>query len=267
MSWWHGLILGILQGLTEFFPVSSSGHLALVQMVFNRLGWTFEQPGVVFDAMLHIGTASAVIWYERRRLRTWLTTPAGWRLIGLLVLGTVATAAVAFPLKNLATEAFEKSLVVGICLLITGLFVLSTRFLSGGPTSEGGTQWYQAVVIGLVQGLAIFPGISRSGATITAALGTGLDREWSARFSFLLSLPAIAGATLVQLIEYRAELMHVGTDFWIPLLTGGLAAAVTGLVALKVVVKTVSSRLFDRFAFYCLPLGAAVVLLSAMGVL
>ncbi len=267
MSWWQGLVLGILQGLTEFLPVSSSGHLALAQMTFDRLGMAFHQPGVVFDAMLHVGTATAVVWSERRQLQRWLTTVDGRRLLGLLVLGTLATAVVAFPLKDRATAAFEQPMVVGVCLVITGIVVFSTRIFGRGHYTEATTTWKHAALVGLVQGLAVFPGISRSGATITAGLGTGLDRAWAARFSFLMSVPAIAGATLVELVSQREALAVAGNGFWGPTIIGGIAAAVTGLVALRLVIRMVSSRIFDRFAWYCLPLGAVVIALAVAGVL
>ena len=262
MSWWQSLLLGVLQGLTEFLPVSSSGHLALGQMIFNRLGASFDQPGVVFDAMLHVGTAAAVVWAERREIVRWLTTPAGWRLIALCALGTVATALVAFPVRGAAKAGFESATVVGVCLLITGCVVLATRALPGGKRGETDMQWWQAAVIGLVQGLAVFPGISRSGSTIAASLGVGIDRAWAARFSFLLSVPAIAGATLVELVSERHALVEGGWAFWGNAAIGGLAAAFTGFFALKLVIRTVSSEVFHRFAWYCLPLGAFVLLVG-----
>lgn len=262
MSWWQSVLLGILQGLTEFLPVSSSGHLALAQMLFNRLGSTFQQPGVVFDAMLHVGTASAVVWAERRMIVEWLSSAKGWRLFGLLALGTVATAVVAFPLRDSAKAAFEQPSVVGLCLIVTGVVVLATRTLAGGTSGEGTTKWLQAVAVGLVQGLAVFPGISRSGATIAASLGVGLERAWAARFSFLLSVPAIAGATLVEVVSERDALLEGGWAFWGPALLGGIAAGVTGFFALGLVIRAVSSRVFYRFAWYCLPLGILVLILS-----
>ena len=167
------VLLGVLQGLTEFLPVSSSGHLALAQILIPG----FTQPGVVFDAMLHVGTAAAVVWYERGEIRRWMTTAAGRRLLGLLVLGTLATAVIAFPVKSLAEAAFVKPLWVGVALLVTGCVVGLTRWLAGGSRAEAGTGWRQAVLIGLAQGAAVVPGLSRSGMTIAAALGAGLDFE------------------------------------------------------------------------------------------
>lgn len=158
-------------------------------------------------------------------------------------------------------------MVVGICLVITGLLIFSTRAFGRGQYTEKTTTWKHAVLVGLVQGLAVFPGISRSGATITAALGADLDRAWAARFSFLMSVPAIAGATLVELVSERQALAVAGIDFWLPTAIGALAAAMMGLVALRLVVRMVSSKVFDRFAWYCLPLGLAVITLAATGIL
>ena len=121
--------------------------------------------------------------------------------------------------------------------------------------------------MGLAQGLAVFPGISRSGLTIAAGLGAGLDRRWAARFSFLLAVPAILGATLVEVAGARAELMDLGPAFWGACLVGGVTAGVSGYVALRLVVGTVTSRVFHRFGWYCLPLGILVVALGLGGVL
>lgn len=255
MSWWQAVLLGLLQGITEFLPVSSSGHLALAQMLIPG----FEQPGVVFDAMLHVGTAFAVVWAERRELVRWLTTPQGVRLAGLLVIGTLATAVVAFPLRDVAEEAFEQALWVGAALLVTAVVVGATARMRGGQRQEATTEWRQAVLVGLVQGLAVFPGVSRSGSTIAAGLLSGLERGWAARFSFLLSVPAIAGATLVQLVSEREAVVAAGGGFWLSCGLGAVIAAVSGVIALRLVIRTLSSRVFHRFAWYCLPLGLVVL--------
>jgi undecaprenyl-diphosphatase len=261
MTLWQAALLGVLQGLTEFLPVSSSGHLALAQMLIPG----FRQPGVVFDATLHVGTAGAVVLFERRRILSWFGSRPGRRLLALLVLGTIATIVVAFPLRRVAVAAFSQSLWVGIGLLLTGVIVASTRFLPGGSGDESTTTWRQALAIGLAQGLAVFPGLSRSGVTIAASLGVGLDRGWAARFSFLLSVPIIAAVTAGQVFESRAELVMAGNGFLIACIVGALAAGITGYFALQLVIKTVSSRIFHRFAWYCIPLGLLVLVLTWVG--
>jgi undecaprenyl-diphosphatase len=260
MTLWQAALLGLLQGLTEFLPVSSSGHLALAQVLIPG----FEQPGVVFDAMLHIGTAGAVIWFERRTIIGWFSSPGGLRIPALLMLGTFATAVVAFPLRHVAVAAFSSPIWVGFGLLVTGVVVAATKLLPGGSCDERTTAWRHAVIAGVAQGFAVFPGLSRSGVTITASLGAGLDRSWAARFSFLLSVPIIALATVGQIVEQRAEVMIAGNHFLLACVVGAVAAGLTGFVALQLVIRTVSSRVFYRFAWYCIPL-ALIVLVLAWG--
>lgn len=258
MSLGVAVLLGVLQGLTEFLPVSSSGHLALAQMLIPG----FSQPGVVFDAMLHIGTAGAVVWFERGEIRRWMTTPGGRRLLGLLIAGTIATAVIAFPVKNAAEAAFVRPLWIGVALVATGIVVGLTRWLPGGARHERETTWRQAALIGLAQGLAVFPGLSRSGVTIASALGAGLDRNWAPRFSFLLAVPAIAGVTVLEVFDERQALVVAGAGYWLICFVGAAAAGVAGFFALKIVVKTLSSRVFHRFSWYCLPLGLLVIALT-----
>ncbi len=263
MSVWQAILLGLIQGLTEFLPVSSSGHLALAQTLIPG----FHQPGVVFDAMLHVGTAAAVLWAERRLLIRWLTTASGWRLIWFLALGTVATGIFGLPLRHVAEAGFGHPEEVGLFLVITGGIVMSTRFFTGRGSTEGEMTWKQAAGIGLAQGLAVFPGLSRSGTTIAAGLGVGLDRTWAARFSFLLSVPAIAGATLIEVVGNRGQLAASGHTFWVACLVGAVTAGVSGYVALGLVIRTVTSRRFHRFAWYCLPVGVLVIVLALGGLL
>ena len=125
--------------------------------------------------------------------------------------------------------------------------------------------WRKALAIGLAQGLAVFPGLSRSGVTIAASLGTGLNRGWAARFSFLLSVPIIVAVTVGQILESRAELVMAGNGFLFACIVGALAAGITGYFALQLVIKTVSSRIFHRFAWYCIPLGLLVLVLTLVG--
>lgn len=251
----QALLLGALQGLTEFLPVSSSGHLALAQMLIPG----FTQPGVVFDAVLHLGTAAAVVWFERRRILEWLQVPSGRQLLALLILGTAATAVVALPLRGLATAAFSDPIWVGAALIVTAGVVGATRWLPGGDVRDGGTSWRHAAVIGVAQGLAVFPGVSRSGMTIAVGLGSGLDRAWAAHFSFLLSVPAILAATAVEVAGSWSEISGIGTIAVVPYLVGCLCAGVTGFVALRVVVSLLSSHTFHRFSWYCAALGLAVL--------
>jgi len=255
----YALLLGILQGFTEFLPVSSSGHLALAQMLIPG----FDQPGVLFDAMLHVGTAAAVVAFERRQILEWAGSAVGRHVLLLLVVGTLATAAVGFALRDTATMAFERPLWVAAFLVVTGCVVAATRWLGNGERGVERPTWREATVIGLVQGLAVFPGLSRSGTTIAAGLGAGLERSWAARFSFLLGVPAVAGVTVVELASHRHELAATSGSFALTCVVGAVAAAVAGYVALGIVLQTVSSRVFHRFAWYCIPLGLVVFAIVA----
>lgn len=258
MTLWQAVVLGILQGVTEFLPVSSSGHLALAQMLIPG----FDQPGVVFDAMLHVGTATAVVWFERRQIIDWMSNAGGRRLLGLLVLGTVATALVALPLRQIATEGFSRAIWIGIALVLTGCVVGATQWMAGGRLGEVQMTWRQAVGVGLAQGLAVFPGLSRSGMTIVAGLAGGLERVWAARFSFLLAVPAIAAATIVEIADSWRLLSRPDSGFGIACIVGAFAAGVTGYFAIKIVIGSLSSRVFHRFAWYCIPLGIVVLAVS-----
>ena len=258
MTLWQAALLGVLQGLTEFLPVSSSGHLALAQMLIPG----FSQPGVVFDATLHAGTACAVVWFERKKIIGWFGSAVGRRLLALLMLGTLATVVIAFPLRRFAVAAFSLPLWVGVGLITTGVVVAVTRWVPGGTADETTTTWRQALIAGVAQGVAIFPGLSRSGMTIAASLGAGLDRSWAARFSFLLSVPVIVAVTAGQLFEERGEMVIAGNGFVVACLVGALAAGITGYFALQLVIRTVSSRIFHQFAWYCVPVGLLVLLLA-----
>jgi undecaprenyl-diphosphatase len=255
----YALLLGILQGFTEFLPVSSSGHLALAQMLIPG----FDQPGVLFDAMLHVGTAAAVVWFERWQILEWAGTATGRRVLSLLVVGTAVTGVIGFALRDLATQAFERPLWVAAFLVVTGCVVAATRWLGSGERGVERTTWREAAVIGLFQGVAVFPGLSRSGTTIAAGLGAGLERSWAARFSFLLGVPAVAGVTVVELLSHRHELAATSASFALACAIGAVAAAITGYVALAIVLKTVSSRVFHRFAWYCIPVGLIVLAIVA----
>jgi undecaprenyl-diphosphatase len=252
------VLLGLVQGLTEFLPVSSSGHLALAQMLIPG----FRQPGVLFDAMLHVGTALAVVWFERREIRRWLRSRRGARLLALLAAGTAATAVVAFPLRRIAEGGFERPLWVGGCLVVTGVVVAATKFLGRGSVGEGATGFRHTAWMGLVQGLAIFPGLSRSGFTIAAGLGGGLQRAWAARLSFLLGVPAILGVAVVELVSQRGEVIAMDAAGWAAYAIGTVVAAVSGYIALKIVLRAVTTEVFHRFAWYCVPVGLLVAVLS-----
>ncbi|MCS7183066.1 MAG: undecaprenyl-diphosphate phosphatase [Thermoanaerobaculum sp.] len=259
MSTVVAVMLGVLQGLTEFLPVSSSGHLALAQMLIPG----FSQPGLLLDLALHVGTMVSVVALEWSRLAEALRKRYAGKLAGLLVIGTGATALVAFPLRPWAEAAFSQSLWIATGLAVSGLLLLLSRRFA--PGEETPPSWRQAVVVGLAQGLAVFPGLSRSGTTISVALAAGMGRRWSADFSFLLSLPAVAGAALVEVVRQREALAAEGPSLVVPCLLGGLAAALAGLLAITLVRRLLHVGRFALFAWYLFPLCGVVVVGKFLG--
>lgn len=245
------IIWGLVQGLTEFLPISSSGHLVLVPAVLSRLGWEVAQPSLSVSAVLHLGTLLAVVVYYRRDLLylTRARTDAGARrLLGLLALGTVP-ALVGLPLKD-SIDAFEGSARnVAAALLVTGIvLVVGTRLLTGNRTWRSGT-WRDALTVGVFQAFALVPGVSRSGMTITAAAGRRFEAGEAARFSFLLAIPAIAGGGLLSLLDASAT-----TDAG-PLVVGLVVSALSGYAAIAVLLRVLRRRGLGPFAAYCLIVG------------
>lgn len=272
MDWWSWVFLGVLQGLTEFLPVSSSGHLVLAQSLLG-----LETPGILLEITVHVATAAAVAvlffrelagmvgavlrWPLRTRPGSRGRDDARWRRMFLnLLLATAVTAVVGFSLEPLFRGAFERPMVAAGMLLVTGtVLFLSARFR---PGSRGLAQIRptDAALVGVAQGLAILPGLSRSGLTIVGGLSRGLEAETAARFSFLLSLPAIAGAALVELVRFDG----LGTVLGGGLPVGGLlvafaAAFLSGLAAMVLLTRLIRRGKFHRFAWYCWFVGAAAL--------
>ncbi len=261
------ILLGIVQGLTEFLPISSSGHLVLFQ---HLLG--FREPELLLDTSLHIGTLVAVLLYFRLDVASMageirgmalpgggegagrsLSERMGGSMVTWVVLGNIPTALIGLVFKTPLERLFGSISVVGVMLLVTGLLLVITRFVPAGDRRLG---VLAALAVGTVQGLAIIPGISRSGATIACGLLVGLDRDLAARFSFLLSIPAIIGALLLQMVTGDGG----GPGFFV-LLVGGAAAALVGLFALRVLMGMVRRGRISWFAPYCWIVGLVVILL------
>ena len=261
----QALILGILQGLTEFLPVSSSGHLVLAQQWMGD-SFVFLEQSVAFDLVLHVGTLLPVLWFYRVDLMAmvkslfdapwkheggpvaWLRAdPARW-LAAMVVLATIPTGVMGIVLKDTFESLFHSVPAVCGALFVTGCLLFSTRFAverdDGGPIEP-----WKALVLGVAQGLAITPGISRSGTTIAVALFLGLRRADAARMSFLMSIPAICGA--VVLVGKDGVTMPEGA--LIALAVGFLAAMVVGYLALVMLVALVKRGGIHRFAYYLWP--------------
>ncbi len=244
---------GLVQGLTEFLPVSSSGHLALMQHFFK-----FEDPdaNLLTTVALHFGTLLAVIYYFRADLLPYLT-PAGWqdtgrRRIALLVIaGSVPTAIIGLVFKKQFEALFASPLAVSIALFITAVLLLTCEKLKQTESQQTLEKlpWWKSIVVGLIQGLAVTPGISRSGSTIATGLLLGLKGEDATRFSFLLMIPAVGGATLLKV----KDLVESGLPESIQaggLALGTLIATITGFLALKLLVYMVKQQKLSYFAYY-----------------
>ncbi|KPJ78817.1 MAG: hypothetical protein AMJ54_01665 [Deltaproteobacteria bacterium SG8_13] len=273
MSPFEAILLGIVQGLTEFLPISSSGHLVLFQ---HLLG--FRQPEILFDVCLHVGTLAAVcaVFFKDilQITTTILRLPAKSRAAGglknlyradeavrmaaLIVLGSVPTGLLGLLFHQYAERIFTSVALVGVMLLVTGCMLWFTRRVTDRGRPALGLTAKDALLVGLAQGMAILPGISRSGATISAALVVGVDRKTAGRYSFLLSIPAILGALLLEADASMSQTsIPVST-----MLIGAVAAAGVGYAALKILLFVVHRGKIYRFAPYCWLVGTTALLLG-----
>jgi len=255
MSVIDAILLGILQGATEFLPVSSSGHLVLAQQFLAD----FQQPGVLFDVLLHVGTMVAVVIYFWRDLAgligsLWQSGAEADRqrsLLGLLVAGSIPTAAIGLSFKDFFETLFDRPDLVCLMLLVTGSLLWLAQRLRPKGLARRRLNLLDALIVGTAQGAAIIPGISRSGATIATLLLRGVDGETAARFSFLLALPAVSGAALLSLRDIGG--IPQGSN--LAYLAGALAAMVTGLACIHLLLAVVRKQRLHWFALYCWGVG------------
>ena len=263
MNHLQSIILGMVQGITEFLPVSSSGHLALGRRLFG-----LSQVPLLYDILLHAATLTVVLIVFRRRvlailagLFAWVRGRAGQeelrqaRLAGLILLATLVTAMLGIPLNKLDLEADPK-IISGLFLVTAAVLVASSR--RPGARRLEAVRLKDALLIGLAQGIGALPGVSRSGATISAALATGMDRADAGEFSFLLSIPAVLGALALKLRDAGALSEQVEPSV---LAAGMAAAAITGFAALFLLLRLVRNGRLKYFAFYLVPLGLAGLVL------
>jgi undecaprenyl-diphosphatase len=266
----QAIILGIVQGLTEFLPVSSSAHLVFMTDILGL------PQNVAFDTLLHIGTLVAVVGYFWRDLiqiissfisslldifkgkfKQGLEETPFKKLSWLIIVGTIPAGIMGILLEKQFEALFNSVLYVGFFLIITGLLLWGAERVKPGEKDVKDVSFKNALVIGIAQGIAIAPGISRSGATIAAGLFSGLNRELAARFSFLLSIPAILGAALVQVKDITTFDASA-----IVLFAGFISAAIFGYLAIKLLLKIIKERTLMIFAYYCWIVGSVVIILS-----
>lgn len=259
-------VLGLIQGLTEFLPVSSSGHLVIAQRLLG-----LDPPGVLLETVLHLGTLAAVILVFRKDLihLAKSLTPRGSlegrKEIGLLIAGTVPIVVAGFLLRGTVDRLFDSLWVVGGALLVTGAALFAAdRLARKAATRPEEMSFADAVLIGLAQVLSLLPGLSRSGITMAAGVSTGLSPRRAARFSFLLSIPALAGAGLLHLVDVLREGIPAGVDPFALALACAISFGI-GWAAIRGFLALVSRGRLWIFAAYCLLLGG-FVLLSNTGV-
>jgi len=243
MSIFDALILGIVQGLSEFLPISSSGHLILAQQFFG-----IDGANLTFSLTVHAATMIALIVAMRKKLFAQIKNPVN-KLNGFILVATLFTALVVICIKKFAIDSFDGRMLPIFFLLTSILLLLST-------TAKGGRsiKIQDAIVVGFMQGLAVFPGLSRSGSTIAAARLSGVNEKESTDFSFFISIPIILGSTIIDCLEGGFSQMP-----FLPLFVGFLSAFITGLFAIKFMLKFLTKN-FEVFAIYLFILSAFLIL-------
>lgn len=266
-------LLGIIQGLTEFLPVSSSGHLVLAQSLFGSMFDIESGSYMLFDIMLHLGTLVAVIIAFWRDVKELVVEAIKWildgfkirnkpyrRFIVLILVSMIPMVAVLF-VKDKIETVFSSPLVVGVCLLITAVILLFSDQMPKGDKDVRDATWKDALIIGIMQGFATIPGISRSGSTIAGGLFRGFDRQFAVKFAFIMSLPVIFGANLLSVGDAlnEASASAVSMPCYI---VGILAALISGLLAIKMVNYISRSGRFRGFSIYCAIVGVITIVVN-----
>ena len=284
MSLLEAILMGIIQGVTEFLPVSSSGHLALFKILFR-----VEDVGLLFDVILHLGTLIAIfaVYYKD----IWKMIVAGFSIIGdvcknigiffknithktkggyhhvicngyrkfamLVIVSTIPTGVIGVLASDLIEQASKLLIVPGICLIMTAILLLLADHCKGGEKMPKQVTYSNAFIIGIAQGVATLPGLSRSGTTITACLLSGFNRKFAVKYSFIMSIPAVLGSLVFELSDLAA-VSFTSTEI-LYYLVGMVVAAVVGYICIKTMLYVVRQKKFTGFAVYCLIVGAISV--------
>ena len=271
MDFIQAIITGIVQGLTEFLPVSSSGHLVLTSALYSKFtGKPFSsgsQEEIFFDIMLHFGTLVAILIYFRediiKLVKSFFYAVKNKSFKGnyeaqtplYIAIATLATAAVVIPFKDMFEADMNNPPIVGIQIAITGILLLITEFMSTRMTSVfKRVNWKNSIIIGIAQGIAVSPGISRSGSTIAAGLAIGLDRVSAAKFSFLMSIPIIILAVIFDVKEQLGA-GNFHALHWPQIIVGTVVSAIVGYYCIKYFITYLSNHKLTGFAYYCLTVG------------
>ncbi len=266
MNIYQSILLGIVQGLTEFLPISSSAHLAFAQ---HYLG--IKESDLLFSLMVHFATAIAIVCYYKRDIYSILAESWGneigvgklnRHLLKLILIAMLPTAVVAFLLQGTVLRVMDDIRIAAILLLMTGLLVFNTDRIREKGIDILQTTVGIALIVGFAQGVAVLPGISRSGITIFAGLVLGLERSWAVKFSFLISLPVIIGMTIIRIIMESGNILVEPVRLFI-YVVGSLFAGLVGYWAITVVIRLIQKKHFGLFAIYCWVLGSFIILLNS----
>lgn len=248
------IVLGLVQGLGEFLPISSSGHLLIVERLFG-----VSEGGMLMTVLLHVATLAAVLIVYRKQVLEIIKHPIQWKTLWLIV-ATAVTAILMFTFKKVFDSA-EDGRFLGCCFIFTAILLTVAEYAKthlARDISCEDMKWWRACIIGALQGVAVLPGVSRSGATITGALCCGVKKEDAAEFSFLLSIPAIVGGAILEL----PDLIKYGTgDFtWYGIIIAMIVAGVSGWLAVKFMLRVITKRSFHGFIIYTAALGVLILL-------
>jgi undecaprenyl-diphosphatase len=282
----NAIIMGVVQGIAEFLPISSDGHLALMSNILHMNADT----GLLFNVMLHFGTLVAVciaFWKDILELicegfkiigdsivnvgrfinrpgnqmkvdyKQVISTPYR-RFVMLVIVSTIPTGFIGILCKDLIEGISNNVLITGMCLLLTGMSLILADRAKEGKKNDTNVTYTEAGVIGVAQGLAILPGLSRSGCTITASLLLGFDRDFAVKYSFIMSIPAILGAVVLEVKDFSMDM--VTQNQLMNYLVGTVIAAAVGFFAIKTMLVIVRGKKFKYFAYYCFAVGAVAII-------
>lgn len=254
MNIYYSFFLGIVQGLTEFLPVSSSAHLVFFQHFFR-----FKEPPILFDCFLHFSTfLVTIIFFWEKIKKIFNFSPEGIRLLKLIFIASIPTGIIGFTFGKIFEQTFNNVVYPAFFLLITGLLLWTAEKKSLAESNKTGSI-SAAFLIGLVQGIALLPGISRSGSTISTGIILGWSTSFAFEFSFLLSLPAIFGVTLIKLVKSNLTLVNEELILYLP---GMFSAFLFGLISLRFLRDSLRKHNWKIFSYYCWSLGFTVLILT-----
>ena len=285
MPIWKAVILGIIQGLAEFLPISSSGHLVIIKQV---LGVDLESGGMFFDVMLHLGTLVAIfaafrkdvgkliaegvhilidifanifIFFARifnRDIKYKHVIRSSYRkFVMLVIVSTIPTGIIGIFMSDIVETANDMIIVPGVCLLITAIFLILADLAEAGDKKPKEVSYASAALVGTAQGFATMPGISRSGTTITACLLCGFDKKFAVKYSFIMSIPAVLGAVVLELKDFNADI--IVKDDIMACTVATVIAAIVGYMAICFMVRLVSGKKYKYFAIYCVIVGCIAI--------